>query len=89
MIYGSDDNPNVGNAEWNLLLEQIQLARRCTQATQNLWRVHRGGIERTTKEALRSPRNFQKGFATGVSCLIAEFHRAGVDVNAVLKEMGL
>ncbi len=80
MIYGSDGNPIVGNAE---------LACRCTQAAQNLWRVHREGIERTTKAARRSPRNFRKGFAMGVSCLIAEFHKAGVDVNAVLKELGL
>ena len=80
MILGSEGNPIVTNAE---------LAARSTMAAQSLWRIHRPGIERTTKEALRSPKNFRKGFAMGVSCLVAELHKAGVDVNAVLKAMGL
>lgn len=80
MILSNDGNPIVTNAE---------LAARATQAARGLWIVHGKGIQRTTKEALRSPKVFQRGFAMGVSCLIAEFHKAGVDVNAVLKEIQL
>lgn len=80
MIYGENGNPIVSNAE---------LAARSTVAAMGLWAKHRDGIERTTKEAVRSPRNFRKGFALGVSCLVAEFHKAGVNVDAVLKELGL
>lgn len=80
MILGNDGNPMVTNPE---------LAARCTTAAQSLWRIHRPGIERTSKEAMRSPRNFRKGFAMGVSCLVAELHKAGVDVHAVLKAIQL
>jgi hypothetical protein len=80
MLFGEDGNPIVSSAE---------LGARCTIAAQNLWRKHQLGIERTTKEAKRSPRSFGKGFSLGVACLIAEFHKAGVNVDAVLKELGL
>lgn len=80
MLYGEDGNPFISSAD---------LAARCTIAARNVWRKHQAGIEKTTKEARRSPRNFRKGFSLGVACLIAEFHKAGVNVDAVLKEMGL